>query len=92
MLEHLIGDEAGGTKPAFTRKFELAMCLERERYLSDAHYERSNDRHGYANGYKPKRLDTPADALIVQVQDLPAIRMNLSTRNRWSPVASAQSL
>jgi hypothetical protein len=30
--------------------FELAMRLERERYLGAGHYERSDDRHGYANG------------------------------------------
>jgi hypothetical protein len=60
VLEHLIADGAGGIGPAFTRMFELAMRLERERYLGAGHYERSDDRRGYANGYKPKRLDTPA--------------------------------
>ncbi len=33
VLEHLIADGAGGIGPAFTRMFELAMRLERERYL-----------------------------------------------------------
>jgi len=67
VLEHLIADGAGGIGPAFTRMFELAMRLERERYLGAGHYERSGDRRGYANGYKPKRLDTPAGTLMVQV-------------------------
>lgn len=67
VLEHLIADGAGGIGPAFTRMFELAMRLERERYLGAGHYERSDDRRGYANGYKQKRLDTPAGTLMVQV-------------------------
>lgn len=67
VLEHLIADGAGGIGQAFARMFELAMRLERERYLGAGHYERSDDRRGYANGYKPKRLDTPAGTLMVQV-------------------------
>jgi putative transposase len=55
VLEHLIADGAGGIGPAFTRMFELAMRPERERYLGAGHCERSGDRRGYANGYKPKR-------------------------------------
>jgi hypothetical protein len=39
VLEHLIADGAGGIGPAFTRMFELAMRLERERYLGAGHYE-----------------------------------------------------
>ena len=30
-------------------------------------YERSPDRRGYANGYKPKRLDTVAGSLNINV-------------------------
>lgn len=67
VLEHLIADGAGGMGQAFARMFELAMRLERERYLGAGHYERSDDRRGYANGYKPKRLDTPAGTLMVHV-------------------------
>jgi transposase-like protein len=36
------------------------MQIERERFLGAGHYERTPVRQGYANGYKPKRLDTPA--------------------------------
>ena len=67
VLEQLIVDGAGGIGPAFARMFELAMRLERERFLHAGHYERSHDRRGYANGYKPKRLDTPAGTITVQV-------------------------
>ena len=35
------------------------MRLERERHLEAGLYERNPERRGYANGYKPKKLDTP---------------------------------
>lgn len=43
----------------FARAFDLAMQLERERFLGVSLYERNAERQGYANGYKPKRIDTP---------------------------------
>ena len=35
-----------------------AMQLEREKYLNAASHERTEDRKGYANGYKPKTINT----------------------------------
>jgi len=35
-----------------------AMRLEREQYLGAGHYERTYERRGYANGYKPKMTKT----------------------------------
>lgn len=35
-----------------------AMQIERENYLNARPYERSKDRRGYANGYKPKTVNT----------------------------------
>ncbi|TQE98478.1 MAG: hypothetical protein FKY71_13620 [Spiribacter salinus] len=43
------------------------MQIQRERFLGAGHYERTPERHGYANGYKPKRIDTPAGTVNVQV-------------------------
>jgi len=67
VLEHLI--EYGPDKIAsvFARAFELAMQIERERFLGAALYERTPGRQGYANGYKPKRIDTSAGTVSVQV-------------------------
>jgi len=50
VLEQLI--ETGPTDIAsvFARAFELAMQIERERFLGAGHYERTPDRRGYANG------------------------------------------
>src|SRR3954451_24074892 len=58
LLEQLI--TTGPESKVFTALFDLAMRLERERHLGAERYERSPERRGYANGYKPKTLDTPA--------------------------------
>jgi transposase-like protein len=67
VLEQLI--ETGPTDIAsvFARAFELAMQIERERFLGADLYERTPERRGYANGYKAKRIDTPAGSVTVQV-------------------------
>lgn len=43
------------------------MQIERERFLGAGRYERTPGRQGYANGYKPKRIDTPAGTVSVRV-------------------------
>lgn len=67
VLEHLIEYGPSDLAGVFARAFELAMQIERERFLGAGLYERSPDRQGYANGYKPKRIDTPAGTVTVQV-------------------------
>jgi transposase-like protein len=44
-----------------------AMRLERERHLAAAPYERSPQRTGYANGYKPKTVKSRVGALELAV-------------------------
>lgn len=67
VLEQLIEHGPDGIASAFARAFELAMQIERERFLGAGHYERSPERRGHANGYKPKLIDTPAGTVSVQV-------------------------
>jgi putative transposase len=67
LMEQLINEGPDGMAQAFTALFELAMRLERERHLEAGLYERNPERRGYANGYKPKKLDTPAGTITVQV-------------------------
>lgn len=50
-----------------------AMKIERSAYLAAGPYERSEDRRGYANGYKPKRVKSRLGELslsIPKVNDL----------------------
>lgn len=67
LLEQLITQGPNDIAGVFARAFELAMELERERFLRAGRYERTTERQGYANGYKPKRVDTPAGSVTVQV-------------------------
>jgi putative transposase len=67
VLEQLIEHGPEGIAAVFARTFEMAMRIERERFLGAGHYERTTDRRGYANGYKSKRIDTPAGTVNVAV-------------------------
>jgi len=67
VLEQLIESGPGEIGSVFARAFELAMQIERERFLGAGLYERTPGRQGYANGYKAKRIDTPAGTVSVQV-------------------------
>ena len=67
LMEQLIESGPDGMASAFTTLLNLAMRLEREQHLGARAYERTPERGGYANGYKPKRLDTAAGTLTVQV-------------------------
>ena len=62
----------------FARAFELAQ-IERERFLGAGHYERTPERRGYANGTKPKRIDTPVN---VQVPKPPGTRGSIRNVER----------
>jgi len=44
-----------------------AMLIERERYLGAGHYERTEDREGYSNGFKPKTVKTRIGELELSV-------------------------
>jgi putative transposase len=44
-----------------------AMRIERAQVLGAAPYERTEERRGYANGFKPKTIDTRLGALQLQV-------------------------
>jgi transposase-like protein len=67
LMEQLIAEGPDGLAQVFTALFNLAMRLERERFLGAGLYERNPERRGYANGYKPKRLDTAAGTVTVEI-------------------------
>src|ERR1700733_11847478 len=48
-----------------------AMQAERQQHLGAAPYERSENRQGYANGYKPKTLTTRLGKITF---DVPQVR------------------
>jgi putative transposase len=67
LMEQLIETGPDGMAQVFTALFNLAMRLEREQHLGAALHERSEGRRGYANGYKPKTVDTPAGSVSLRV-------------------------
>lgn len=67
IIKELIGHGADGIGPVLELLFNTAMKVERERFLGAASHERCEDRKGYANGYKPKGLQTRMGALELAV-------------------------
>ena len=67
LMEQIISNGAEDMGSVFAGLFDLAMRLEREQFLDAGHYERSAGQRGYANGYKTKKLDTPAGTLTLNV-------------------------
>lgn len=67
LMEQIISNGAEDMASVFAGLFDLAMRIEREQFLEAGHYERSAGRRGYANGYKTKKLDTPAGTLTLNV-------------------------
>jgi len=72
LLELASQEGCEGFREIFTLLMNAAMILERENYLGASAYERSEDRRGYANGYKPKTVKTrmgSVDLSIPQTRD-----------------------
>ncbi|WP_133131474.1 IS256 family transposase [Legionella yabuuchiae] len=66
-LLELLSGEDGAIGRALELVFNQAMLLERQRHLNASAYERSDERTGYANGFKPKSLKTRSGVLELKV-------------------------
>jgi putative transposase len=67
VLDLITEEGTNGFKEILKLLMNAAMVEEREKYLGAAAYERSEDREGYANGYKPKTLKTRVGPLELQI-------------------------
>lgn len=67
IVKGLIGQGTEGMKPVLELLMNVAMKIEREQFLRAAPHERSEERRGYANGYKPKELQTRMGAVDLRV-------------------------
>ncbi|OIN97775.1 MAG: IS256 family transposase [Anaerolineae bacterium CG1_02_58_13] len=64
----MIGEQGfDGLVPAMTLLFNTAMEAERASALGAGPWERTEERRGYANGFKPKTLQTRIGALPLKV-------------------------
>lgn len=67
IIKGLIGQGTAGLQPVLELLFNAAMKVEREQFLGAGAHERSEERKGYANGYKPKEIQTRMGALQLAV-------------------------
>ena len=66
-MELLIENGFDGMADVLRILLNEAMKIEREQTLSAGAYQRTPDRKGYANGYKPKTVDTRMGRITVNV-------------------------
>ena len=67
IIKGLIGQGTDGMGPVLELLFNAAMKVERDKFLGAGPHERSEERKGYANGYKPKEVQTRMGALELEV-------------------------
>ena len=66
-LEHLTANGFEGMAHAIEILMNEAMKLERSDFLGAGPYERTAERQGYANGFKPKRMKTRVGELDLAI-------------------------
>jgi len=71
VVKLLADDGFNALGEALRRIINQAMQLERQQHLGVGPYERSDARNGYANGFKPKTVQTRVGALDL---DIPQVR------------------
>ncbi len=72
VLEMLATEGLDSSNNALSFLLNSAMCLERKRHLHAEPYERTDERQGYANGFKPKTIKSRLGELslaVPQVRD-----------------------
>src|SRR5271165_408409 len=67
VLDLITEEGANGFKEVLKLLMNAAMAEEREDYLGAARYERTEDRRGYANGFKSKPLNTRVGTLELRI-------------------------
>lgn len=67
LLEVIINHGLEGLPRAVEIMYNEAMRIERSRHLGASHYEHNDNRIDYANGYKPKHLNTSLGKLELQI-------------------------
>ena len=67
IIEQLCNEGFDGITGAVITLLNEAMKLDRTRHLQALPYERRDDRQGYANGYKPKTVNSKLGKLTLSV-------------------------
>ena len=66
-MEQWVARRSEDMASVFARLFDLAMRIDRERFLGAEHYQRTAQWRGYANGAKPNLINTPGRTVTVKV-------------------------
>ena len=66
-MEQWVAHRSEDMASVFARLFDLAMRIDRERFLGAEHYQRTAQWRCYANGAKPNRINTPGGTVTVNV-------------------------
>jgi transposase-like protein len=66
-LELITRHGVNGMAQAFATLMNQAMLIEREQHMNASAYQRAEMRSAYANGTRPKTLDTPAGRITVDI-------------------------
>ena len=74
IIKGLIGQGIEGLKPVIELLFNGAMKIEREHFLGAESHQRTEERKGYANGYKPKELQTRLGALELEIPQVRGLK------------------
>ena len=72
-FEVLNSENGGGMRKLLQSILNVTMTLEREQAIGAKPYERSEERKGLANGFKPKTLNSRLGALELQVPQVRGI-------------------
>lgn len=67
LMELLIQDGPDAMADAFATLLNHAMRIEREQVLGAASHQRTDQRRGYANGFKPRTMTTRVGELPLQI-------------------------
>jgi len=86
LLEQLATDGLDALPDLIRMVINTAMQIERQHHLGVGPYERSPERQGYANGYKPKTVTTHVGDITFAV---PQVREAASTHRPWSRACAA---
>lgn len=73
LFEALNSNHSGAIRSLLEGIFNALMKLERENAIQAKPYERTEERQGYANGFKPKILDSRMGSLSLQIPQVRGI-------------------
>lgn len=70
ILHHLFSSNDEGMKELLKQVIDQILEQQRTEQISAGEYERTEERQGYRNGYKPRRLTTRVGTIIMRVPQI----------------------